>query len=159
MGRLKHKIKPLRMFGIFMALITAVTCMLGSNGLNTVFAENGTKYSVTITGDGAGRATITYNDEEHTITDGDYVCSLEEGTEVKLTLDADSTIASVKRNGEEITGIPEGTSSYDKKDVVASEEINYEVTFNKADDKTKEDSNVAKSELIDEEIPEEEEVD
>lgn len=159
MGRLKHKIKPLRMFGIFMALITAVTCMLDSNGLNTVFAENGTKYSVTITGDGTGRATITYNDEEHTITDGDYVCSLEEGTEVKLTLDADSTIASVKRNGEEITGIPEGTSSYDKKDVVASEEINYEVTFNKADDKTKEDSNVAKSELIDEEIPEEEEVD
>lgn len=159
MSRLKHKIKPLRMFGIFMTLITAVTCMLGSNGLNTVFAENGTKYSVTITGDGAGRATIAYNDEEHTITDGDYVCSLEEGTEVKLTLDADSTIASVKRNGEEITGIPEGTSSYDKKDVVASEEINYEVTFNKADDKTKEDSNVAKSEPVDEEIPEEEEVD
>lgn len=159
MGRLKHKIKPLRMFGIFMALITAVTCMLGSNGLNTVFAENGTKYSVTITGDGTGRATITYNDEEHTITDGDYVCSLEEGTEVKLTLDADSTIASVKRNGEEITGIPEGTSSYDKKDVVASEEINYEVTFNKADDKVKEDSNVAKSEPVDEEIPKEEEVD
>lgn len=159
MGRLKHKIKPLRMFGIFMALITAVTCMLGSNGLNTVFAENGTKYSVTITGDGTGRATITYNDEEHTITDGDYVCSLEEGTEVKLTLDADSTIASVKRNGEEITGIPEGTSSYDKKDVVASEEINYEIAFNKADNKAKEDSNVAKSEPVDEEIPKEEEVD
>ena len=159
MGRLKHKIKPLRMFGIFMTLITAVTCMLGSNGLNTVFAENGTKYSVTITGDGTGRATITYNDEEHTITDGDYVCSLEEGTEVKLTLDADSTIASVKRNGEEITGIPEGTSSYDKKDVVASEEINYEIAFNKADNKAKEDSNVAKSEPVDEEIPKEEEVD
>ena len=159
MGRLKHKIKPLRMFGIFMALITAVTCMLGSNGLNTVFAENGTKYSVTITGDGTGRATITYNDEEHTITDGDYVCSLEEGTEVKLILDADSTIASVKRNGEEITGIPEGTSSYDKKDVVASEEINYEIAFNKADNKAKEDSNVAKSEPVDEEIPKEEEVD
>lgn len=159
MGKLKHKIKPLRMLGIFMALITAVTCILGSNGLNTVFAENGTKYSVTITGDGTGRATITYNDEEHTITDGDYVCSLEEGTEVKLTLDADSTIASVKRNGEEIAGIPEGTSSYDKKDVIASEEISYEITFNKVDNKQAEDSNVAKSEPVDEEIPEEEEVD
>lgn len=149
-----HKLKKIKLtpaFGIVMAFVTAFTCMFGMN-FNNVMAEDG-NYSVSIAGEGTGKVTISYNDEEHTITEGNYNAKIESGTEVSLKIEADSSIASVKKDGEIIKEIPEGTTYYDVKDTIAdSDNISYEVSFKKSDNKESSDG----LEAIDESVSESE---
>lgn len=98
--------------------------------LPSVASAETSKHNFFLNMEGSGEVVIEYNDESFSITSGTYSEDIEEGAEIHVKATSNnSSVQSVKKNGESIADIPEDTTYYDWKYTMEDTSVKYLVTF------------------------------